>query len=166
MTTFYVVWNGQALAPLCWVLCHYPRRWWAKGLDHPTTLRRSGEGLGWQIQQLQRHKIMFNSKILVTIMSVKYDHHLKAMSYNVVKERMTKSATPNPNWSGNDIRIQWSYLGSFDTNYTSVEMLKFSKRYFVFLKNKKRQLCEGKIGRGSFVLCNFPTWSLQVLFID
>jgi hypothetical protein len=83
---------------------------------------------------------MFNSKILVTITSVKYDHHRKAMSYNVVKKRMTKSATPNPNWSGNDIRIQWSYLGSFDTNYTSVEMLTFSRRYFVFKEQKTTTL--------------------------
>jgi hypothetical protein len=49
--------------------------------------------------------------MLVTITSVKYDHHLKAMSYNVVK-RMTKPATPNPNWSGNDIQTQWSTLAA------------------------------------------------------
>ncbi len=48
--------------PLCWVLCHYPRRWWAKGLDHPTTLR-SRESIGWQSQQLKGHKIMFNKDI-------------------------------------------------------------------------------------------------------
>jgi hypothetical protein len=31
-------------------------------LDHPTT-SRFGESIGWQIQQLKRHKIMFNKDV-------------------------------------------------------------------------------------------------------